>query len=730
MGMTSDINSGRRTRLIAICGNPNCGKTTIFNAMTGLNQKVGNYPGVTVERVSGRFFSSKRNEQLTLIDIPGTYSLAAFSPDEYIASSAMFGSIDGESRPDAIICVIDATQLERGLYLLFQVMQIGCPVVVAVNMIDIARRRGISIDFDLLSRELGSVPVVGVVGNKGTGIDRLKEVTSNVAGVSQTSIDNLYSLELRARAQQLIDHSPNGSRNPAEYIRIMLDENGPAEESFLKEASTEAVRILQEGRQKLLEQNRSLSESETGPLMSRAHEIHGRVISTTPTQRGSRTEMLDKFLLHPIGGPLALILIMTAVFQSIFSWAVPFMNVIDSAFSALATVIESSMAEGPLRSLLTDGIIGGVGSVMVFVPQIAILFAFIVLLEDSGYMPRAAFLVDRSFRWCGLSGKSFIPLLSSFACAVPGIMSTRTIEDKKLRLLTILVAPLMTCSARLPVYAIMIAAFIPYKVYLGMFNLQGLVLAGMYLLGVLAAVVVALVFSKVAFKTERATFLMELPSYKLPNVRSVATRVINRLREFVVRAGTVILAITVVIWALSYYPRTEQPLSPNDEMGIVTSEVPAASGSADHRAGHQLLNSYLGRIGRSVQPLFEPLGWDWKITVSVLASFPAREVVIATLGTIYNLGDDVDNKTTSLVEKMRQERWERGPKAGQPVFTAPVALSIMVFFALCAQCGATLVMIRNETRSWRYPVFVFCYMTLLAYLAGASTYQLLSRVGL
>ncbi|MFQ5454500.1 MAG: ferrous iron transport protein B, partial [Candidatus Zixiibacteriota bacterium] len=464
--------------VIAICGNPNCGKTTIFNAITGLNQQVGNYPGVTVEKVTGQFSRSHNSsDKFTLLDIPGTYSLSAFTPDEYIAASALFGEFESETRPDVIITVIDATNLERGLYLLFQVMQIGCPVVVALNMIDMAKKNRLKINYNKLSKYLGNVPVVPVVGISGKGIDRLKEETAQLVGQIPDYSKHSYDDITENLLGELISRYGNTHHSRAQYIRIIFDEDGPAEKKFIKEEGKEAAHVIKKGREKIRNQFGSLVIAETKVLTNQSTQIYNEVVKIEKTDKLSFSAKVDKYLLHPVIGPLFLVLLMLLVFQSIFTWAEPFMAMIDTFFSSLAGIVSKSIAEGPLQSLLTDGLIGGVGSVLVFIPQIAILFIFIAILEDSGYMTRSAFLVDRMFRWCGLSGKSFIPLLSSFACAVPGIMATRTIEDRKLRFITIIVAPLMTCSARLPVYTIMIAAFIPYKMYFGFINLQGLVLA-------------------------------------------------------------------------------------------------------------------------------------------------------------------------------------------------------------------------------------------------------------
>lgn len=717
------------TRIIAICGNPNCGKTTIFNAITGLNQQVGNYPGVTVERVTGQFsVGDDSSRRFTLADIPGTYSLSAFSPDEYIACAALNGKIPGEPAPDIAVCVIDATNLERSLYFLLQVREIGIPVIAAVNMTDIAARQGLTIDYDKLSRELGGLPVVPVVGSRGVGIEKLKETIARVAD-SQDRPDRLpYGEETERLIEQLRATPGNGHRTRAEYLRVIFDVDGPAEAEFRRHSAAEADTVLSRGRKRIRDAHGGLAAAETSVLTARAEEIYSRVASSDQDESKTPSERIDRVLLHPVAGPVILVAVMVLVFQSIFSWAEPFMDLIDSAFGSLAALVEASMTAGPLQSLITDGIIGGVGSVLIFIPQIVILFLFIALLEDSGYMARAAFLVDRMFRWCGLSGKSFIPMLSSFACAVPGILATRTIEDRKLRFITIMVAPLMTCSARLPVYAIMIAAFIPYRTYLGVFNLQGMVLTLLYLLGIVVAVLVSFLLQRLIFKAERGTFFMEMPSYKLPTARSIGIRVFNRVRAFIVRAGTVILAITIIIWALSYFPRSSEIASTYDQRIEAAQTVEEEQALVHERAGAQLRHSYFARVGHALQPVFEPLGWDWRITMATLAAFPAREVIIATIGTIFNLGSEVDEESSSLIDKMRLATWEQGSRMGEKLFTPAVALSIMVFFALCCQCGATLVTIRKETQSWFYPVAVFGYMTILAYLMALGTYQLFSRV--
>ena len=754
----SRVQSTHDELTVAICGNPNCGKTTLFNALTGLRQKVGNYPGVTVEKTTGVIeLAGAGHRRIRLIDTPGSYSLSAFSPDEYIATRVLSGNIAGEPQPDVILCVMDATNLERSLYLLFQVLKVGRPVVVALNMIDLAKRHGIRLKFERLAKALPDIPFVPVVASKGDGVDKLRTMLSRITADSpRTSLEPYDPLALQM-VEELAEASDNGHRSTAEYLRLLFDQGGPAEEAFLAEGKDNTRELLDSCRDRIRESYGSLSAGETYPLSQVATRICSDVVEQDSGPVMSKSEKIDRLLLHSFFGPVILVGIMLFMFQSVFSWAEPAMGFIDSTFGALGGLVEGAMSPGPLRSLVVDGIIGGVGSVLVFLPQIIILFLFIAVLEDSGYMPRAAFLVDRLFGWCGLSGKSFVPMLSSFACAVPGIMATRTIENRKLRILTIMVAPLMSCSARLPVYTIMIAAFIPQVTILGFFNSRGLVLTLLYLMGLLAAVLISFVLNRLLYRQERATFMMDMPSYTVPTFRSIFIRIYTRVKSFVGRAGTVILAITVVIWALSYYPRSEDIAAVyNDRIAAVETAYQTAladlegaenfaAGSDEvarleltrnealqtvehERAGAYLRDSYFGRVGRFVAPAFKPLGWDWKITMATLASFPAREVIIATLGTIYNLGEEEGEDSSSLIEKMQRAEWEEHSRIGERVFTPAVALSVMVFFALCAQCGATLVTIGHETAAWKYAVAAFVYMTSLAYIASFAVYQVFKGV--
>jgi ferrous iron transport protein B len=733
----------RKTVTVAICGNPNCGKTTIFNAITGLRQRVANYPGVTVEKTIGTFTVADFDQfQFNLLDIPGTYSLAATSPDEYIAARALFGRIDGESRPDVVVCVIDATNLERSLYLALQVMQTAASVVVALNMMDLLAGSGREIDLDKLSHELGGVPVVPITASKGRGIPRLKQALAEAVYPPPRRPVDFYDVRLIAETENLAACDSSVGYSTAELIRVLLDERGPAERDFLAEYLESKSEALDRSRRSLRNSFGMLANAEAVMLTHRASEVAAHVTKHHGAPRRSITDRIDRVILNPVGGLMILALVMVLMFQSIFAWAAPLMTAVDGLFHSLSALVAPLMSEGPMRSLLVDGVIGGVGSVLVFLPQIVILFVFIAVIEDSGYMPRAAFLVDRAFGWCGLSGKSFIPMLSSFACAVPGIMATRTIEDRRQRLLTIVVSPLMSCSARLPVYTIMIAAFVPATKVLGLFNLQGLVLGSLYLLGIVTAVAVALIARMFSRQRQPGSFLMEMPSYKMPTLRSIVIRVYTRAKSFVLRAGTVIFALSIVIWALSYYPHSDDVHAQfSDRRNQIESRFNGAEGEATSsdkaaaltrlerdEAGAYLRDSYFGRIGRFLEPAFEPLGWDWKITMAALASFPAREVVISTLGTVYNLGGGAQDEASLLTEKMRRTSWETGPRAGTPVFSVAVALSIMVFFALCCQCGATLVTIRQETNGLKYPILVFVYMTALAYAGAWAVYQVASRL--
>jgi ferrous iron transport protein B len=643
----------------ALLGNPNTGKSTLFTALCGIPARIGNFPGVTVEEKLGRFTHDGRTVEI--IDLPGTYSLAAHSPDERVAVDVLQGRMTGVPVPDCAVVVVDATNLERNLYLASQVIGCGLPVVIALSLSDVAATKGIAIDTDLLARRLGC-PVVRVVAPTGLGLD-----------------------DLRRHVAAAPANPPPPVADLATHLAV-IDPHRPA-------AAREAI-----ARYVWIE-----------------HVLAGVVQRTLPAVR-PLDERIDAVLTHRLWGTLVFAAVMLLLFTSIFRFAAPLMDLISGGMDALTVGVEARLSEGPVRSLLVDGVLAGVGGVVVFLPQIALLFLFIAVLEGCGYLARAAFLMDRLLVGAGLSGKSFIPLLSSFACAIPGIMATRTIENRRDRLLTILVAPLMSCSARLPVYLLLCGAFVPdVAVGTSWLRLPAVVLAAMYALGIVVAATVAWVLSRTLFRGPPQPFVMELPGWRWPQVGVVLERVREAAWSFLKNAGTLILAVSIVVWALGSYPR---PVLPD-----------AASATEAELRGEALRQSFLGRAGRFVEPLVRPLGWDWRIGCAAIASFPAREVVLGTLGVIYNLGDvdpGGEEGSTMLVRRLRAATWDG---TDRKVFTLPVALSIMVFFALCAQCASTLVIIGRETGSWLWPTVVFGYMTALAWLGAFGVYQAGTALG-
>jgi ferrous iron transport protein B len=709
---------------VAIVGNPNTGKSTLFNELTGLRQKTANYPGVTVERHSGVL--RLPSGEAELIDLPGAYSLAAHSPDELVSSDVLLGRVSDTPKPSAILIVVDSANLRRNLFMATQIMELGIPVVIALNMIDLASKRGISIDAEQLANELG-VTIVPVVAGRKQGAVSVVEALEAAIHQPQQERTSLAPT-IRAAATELQKKLAAQDINLAllQIERALIDKTGAAEDRFLSVTGESGAAMLAEIRQRLAPDS-SVAAVEA---YSRYDWIDG-VVSKTETRSSRQTgivDIFDRVTSHPVWGALLFFAIMAMVFQAVFSWAGPIMDVIDQATAYLGEIVASSIPEGALSSLLVDGVIAGVGSVIIFLPQIIILFAFIIFLEDSGYMARAAFLMDRLMRACGLSGQSFIPMLSSFACAVPGIMATRIIPNPRDRLATMLAAPFMTCSARLPVYALLIAAFIPDLSWGFFFNLQGLVLFGLYMLGIVGGIFTALIMKRFALKGPTPTFLIEIPPYRLPNLKSMGIRLLDRGKIFVKRAGTVIFTVAVVVWALVYFPQSELLLEKySAQRTFATANL--TGDALDHElaiidnleAAELVEQSYLGRAGKTVQPLFAPLGWDWKITAGVIASFPAREVVVAVLGTIYAVGNEVDETDPSLLNRLRTAK---NPD-GTLVFTTGVALGLMIFFAFCLQCMATVAIMRRETNGWKWPLSAWVYMTSMGYIGAFLAYQLI-----
>jgi ferrous iron transport protein B len=735
---------------VALIGNPNTGKSTLFSALAGIRQRVGNYPGVTVEKKIGTLRGDACEYEL--VDLPGTYSLAPRSPDEMVAVDVLLGNVAELGPIDAVLSIVDASNLDRNLYLVSQVLELGLPTVIALNMCDLARARGIQIDVERLSAQLGA-PVVEVQANRQLGVKELKAqlaavVSAGVPAARPSPFPQAFQEEVAALESLLASNEIRARAIPRYLVeRLMLDTSGYLQRALATNGFADVVDgHLKLARERLAKAGLPVPAVEAQARYGWVAQMLTGVVTRPPERIEVRGDRIDRILTHKVWGTLVFAAAMLAVFSAVFVVADPLMQAIDSGIGWIGNEVGARLDEGPLRSLVVDGVIGGVGSVLVFLPQIMILFFFLAVLEDCGYMARAAYLMDKLMVRVGLSGKSFIPLLSSFACAIPGVMATRVIENRRDRLTTMLVAPLMSCSARLPVYAILIGAFIPpIAVAGGIVPLQGLVLFAMYLLGIVTAALVALVLKRTILRGPTPPFVMELPSYKWPSPKIVLERMAERAWAFIARAGTLILAVSILVWAASYFPHhapeIEASLGPRVHQLELERDALVEHSPAREQLDSQIndveneiaaayqRNSFLGRLGHWIEPAVRPLGWDWRIGCAALASFPAREVVMGALGVIYNLGSDLDVGDASdqdrLSARMRAAVWE---DTGEPVYTVPVALSIMVFFALCAQCASTLVIIRRESGNWWWPAFTFVYMTTLAYLGAMATYQVGSRL--
>lgn len=741
-----------RTITVALVGNPNTGKTTLFNALAGMNQRVGNYPGVTVETKKGR--CRHDGQCFDIIDLPGTYSLAARSPDEVVAVEVILGQKDADHKPDVVVTIVDASNLERNLYLTTQVFDLGVPVIVALNMMDVAEGMGLKIDVPRLQQKLG-VPVVPLQANRGLGIEELKQRILETATHSGRCEGPTFPEAFEREVSEV--HAKLGADFPPVLARrLLFDVGGQTERRIIEAKGPSFAEGLQQARQRLAQAGHSVPALEPRTRYAWIRTAVDGCVERPARRRVTWTDRIDQVLTNRAWGTVVFLAIMLLVFLSIFVGAQPVMELIGAGQTKLMELVRGVMPAGPFRSLIVDGVLKGVGSVVVFLPQILILFAFIALLEDCGYMARAAYLMDRFMSRAGLNGKSFIPMLSSVACAVPGVMAARVIENRRDRLATILVAPLMSCSARLPVYALLIGAFLTKD---HPFWVPGLTLFCMYSIGLVIAPLVAFVLKRTLLRGETPPFVMEMPLYKVPSLSLVARRAVEAGWMFLRRAGTLILASMVLIWALLYFPNTgpdgrsyedvvatldaaatvnrrllaqvEEALAaaePSDRAALaarkesIEKHLGSIADSAKRVNGEWKSGSYLGRTGKALEPVVAPLGWDWRIGMAVLASFPAREVFVGVLGIVFDEGD-VDTRERTELARFGDRLREITGYDFEPIFNVPVALSVMVFFALCCQCVSTLAVIRRETNSWRWPAFTFVYMTALAYVGALITYQ-------
>ncbi len=645
-----------QTFLIGLVGNPNVGKTSLFNVLTGSNQKVGNYAGVTVEKHSGSF-NLENGVTCEIVDIPGLYSMNPMSMDETIATDAIRGVAAGERRADLMICAVDATSIERNLFFFSQLVEVGIPLIVVLTMTDVLDRKGFDLDVEALRARLG-VPVVPVISHRMRGISLLKQEIQKVLanGQEMPNFDH-PTLEARYAWSAEIDQAVI-KENPAKKLR-------------------------------------------------------------------AKTDKIDYWLTHRVFGLLIFVGVMYVLFQSVYTFAQPVMGWVEMAFGWIGDQASKPLAGAPdwVQSLIVDGIISGIGSVAVFLPQILILFFFIAALEGTGYLSRASFLMDRLLGWCGLNGKAFIPLLSSFACAIPGIMAARIMPDPRSRLTTILVAPLMSCSARLPVYVLLIGVVIEPRFGAAA---AGLSLFLMHTVGLVIAIPMILILNRKILRGTKLPFVMELPPYQVPKWRDVWGAMYGRAKIFVKTAGTVIIVMSVLIWALLYFPRSDSALKGYEQEYTQANPTATEDQIERHVDARQLENSYLGKFGKGIEPIFKPAGFDWRISTAILCAFPAREVLVSSLGIIFDLGADQDESSVDLRESLKRATWPDG----KPLLTTASAIALMIFFALCCQCGATLAAIKRETNTWRWPVFVFFYMTFLAWACAVGTYQLLTALRL
>ena len=702
---------------IALIGNPNAGKSSLFNTLTGLRQKTGNFPGVTMDKLTGIWELGPKN-QIEILDLPGIYSIYPKSIDEELVINIL-GNPAHPDYPDMVIVVADASNLKRNLLLFSQVRDLGIPTVLALNMIDVAENEGYVINSIKLAREL-SVEVAEVNAKKGIGVNGLKLSV-------QKTLENRFAsndgLPLPV-SDELIDEiqAAFGEVDPYRCLLWLM------EHDRMKMFTKAQCDVLDQITVKHSFEPKKYKSAETVKRYEFLTEVVDRCVINLNRQWDAPpvktwTDRLDKLFLHPVGGYLFFLAILFVMFQAVFTWATYPMDAIDAGVAFLNDWLKGILPESTFRGLLTDGLIAGIGGVLIFIPQIAFLFFFISMLEETGYMSRVMFIMDKLMRRFGLNGKSVVPLLSSVACAVPAIMSTRSIGSRKDRLITILVTPLMSCSARLPIYTVLIALVVPEKNTLfGLFNLQGLVLFILYLLGFFMALFSAYIMKLILKAKEKSYFIMELPTYKAPRFKHVSYTILNNVKAFVFEAGKVIVAISIILWVLASYGPSN---SMEDASNRIKIQNPNLSGVelSNKIAGEKLENSYAGHFGKFIEPAIRPLGYDWKIGIALITSFAAREVFVGTMSTIYSLGGEIDNENATIKNRMRAEV---NPQTGKPMYDLALGFSLLIFYAFAMQCMSTLATTYRETKSWRYPLIQFGYMTALAYLSAFLVYQTLS----
>ncbi|UOG75429.1 ferrous iron transport protein B [Hymenobacter tibetensis] len=694
---------------IALIGNPNSGKTSLFNQLTGLNQKVGNFPGVTVDRKTGVSQLTPQHHA-EIIDLPGTYSLYPKSLDEKVITDLLYDQASAQY-PDFVVVTADASNLRRNLLLFTQLADLGLPLVLALNMMDVAAQHGINIDLDALQEELG-VPVIPMNARKGIGVAALKIVMAQQldAGTTRFYEPDAELLPMLRQIRYYFNlHNDYLALHYAHQFRhisfLTADDKAYIAELVAKYNFEPTPRQAQE----------------TIDRYNHINELLLNVVSVTRTEKAEPySNRLDRVLTHRVWGYLIFLTVLFLLFQAVFSWASYPMELIDQGVAWINSLIQTSF-EGPLISLLTEGVLAGLGGVLIFIPQIALLFAFIAVLEETGYMARVTFMMDRIMRKFGLNGKSVVPLISGMACAVPAIMSARTIENRKDRMITIFVTPLMSCSARIPVYTVLIGLVVPDQPVLGIFNLRGVALMGLYLLGFVSAVGSAWALKLIMKTKERSYFIMEFPVYRWPRWKNVGLTIVEKVKAFVFQAGKVILAISVILWVLaSYGPGNALEKAEQQARVTATQQARSAAEVESHVASEKLEASYAGRFGHLIEPVIRPLGFDWKIGISLLTSFAAREVFVGTMSTIYSVGQDANELTVQ--QKLAAEKG----LDGKPFFTPARAGSLLVFYVFAMQCMSTLATTYRETKGWTWPMLQLVYMTGLAYVASLLVYQLLS----